>query len=152
MEKEQNVKTERTEKQAMKALVTETRNGHLLATRQPVKGKDGKIMKTRSGKDFYSYVVEGYVKGKPVKADLSGNDDGYYEIYEMMFGFSDKAELIVEDREQESQSGKVTRYKAYTLQVVDENGVVFTAPVKPQRGSDKTWIEFMLQDLPVEEE
>lgn len=128
------------------ARVTETRNGNLLITRELIKDKHGKPLKTKDGADFYGYFVRGFIRGQEKKVDLAGKDKGGYEPLELMFGIQDKAELIVTEEETEF-NGMKTHRTIYTAQVVDEDDEVWKCEVKPQRNSDKALLDFLMIEV-----
>ena len=130
-----------------KEKVTETINGNLVAVRKPLKDKDGKPYRSQSGNDCYGYVVKGYVRGKEYEVDFMPKDTGGYEPLDIVFDVSDRAELIMTEEEMTDDHGRKTRYTTYKLQTVDENGVVYSVGVKPQRDSDKTLLQMILNAL-----
>lgn len=131
------------EKAAMN--VTETINGHLVVVREPILDKNGKQMQTKEGRDYFAYCVRGTVRGRAVKADFTPKDFGGYEPLDIVFDVSPKAELFMEERESESdKTGKITKYMAYWVQSVDEDGRIYKCNVKPQRDSDKALLGMLL--------
>lgn len=127
--------------------ITETINGHLVAVRKPLKQKDGSPYRSQSGEDCYGYVVRGYVRGREYEVDFAPKDQGGYEPLDIVYDVSDKAELIMTEEEMIGDNGRKTRYTTYKLQTVDENGVVYAVGVKPQRDSDKTLLQMILNAL-----
>lgn len=129
------------------AVAAETLNGNLVVVREPIKDKNGKQMKTQDGRDYFAYLVRGKVRGRDVKIDFSPKDVGGYEPLDILFDISPKAELLMEERESESdKSNRVTKYMAYWLRVIDEDGAVWECGVKPQRDSDKTLLGYLLNE------
>ena len=125
--------------------LTETINGHLVVVREPIMDKYGKQMQTKDGRDYFAYCVRGNVRGREVKADFVPKDNGGYEPLDIVFDVSPKAELFMEERESESdKTGKVTKYMAYWVQTVDENGLIYSCNVRPQRDSDKALLSMLL--------
>lgn len=127
------------------AVVTETLNGNLVVVREPIKGKDGKQMKTQDGRDYFAYKTFGRVRGRNIKVDFSPKDMGGYEPLDILFDIAPKAELVMSDEEMTNEkTGKVTQYTAYKVRVVDEDGEIWECSVKPQRDSDKTLLKYLL--------
>lgn len=130
-----------------KAVVTETINGNLVITREPINGKNGKQLVTQDGRKYFAYVVRGIIRGQEKKVDFAPKDQGGYEPLDILFDISPKAELIMSDEEMTDSSGKVSKYTAYRAQVVDEDGEIWDCGVKPQRDSDKALLKFLLIEL-----
>lgn len=131
----------------VKAVVTETINGNLVITREPINGKNGKQLVTQDGRLYFAYVVRGIIRGQEKKVDFAPKDQGGYEPLDILFEISPKAELIMSDEEMTDSSGKVSKYTAYKAQVVDEDGEIWDCGVKPQRDSDKALLKFLLIEL-----
>lgn len=129
------------------AIVTETKNGNLVMVREPIIGKDGKQMVTKDGRLYFAYIVRGIIRGQEKKVDFVPKDMGGYEPLDILFDIAPKAELTMRDEEITDNDGKKTRYTAYTVQVVDEDGEIWDCNVKPQRDSDKALLKFMLIEL-----
>lgn len=129
------------------AVVTETKNGNLVMVREPIIGKDGKQMVTKDGRLYFAYIVRGIIRGQEKKVDFVPKDMGGYEPLDILFDIAPKAELTMRDEEITDNDGKKTRYTAYTVQVVDEDGEIWDCNVKPQRDSDKALLKFMLIEL-----
>ena len=130
-----------------KAVVTETVNGNLVITREPINGKNGKQMVTQDGRLYFAYVVRGVIRGQEKKVDFAPKDQGGYEPLDILFDISPKAELIMSEEEMTDASGKVSKYTSYRAQVVDEDGEIWDCGVKPQRDSDKALLKFLLIEL-----
>ena len=130
-----------------KAVVTETINGNLVITREPINGKNGKQLVTQDGRLYFAYVVRGNIRGQEKKVDFAPKDQGGYEPLDILFEISPKAELVMSDEEMTDSSGKITKYTSYKAQVVDEDGEIWACGVKPQRDSDKALLNFLLIEL-----
>ena len=126
---------------------TETINGNLVAVRTPLKDKHGKPYRSQAGNPCYGYVVKGIIRGKEYAVDFMPKDKGGYEPLDIVFDISDKAELIMTEEEMTDDNGRKTRYTTYKLQTTDEDGVVYSVGVKPQRDSDKTLLQMILNAL-----
>ena len=124
---------------------TETINGHVVVVREPILDKNGKQMQTKEGRDYFAYCVRGIVRGRAVKADFTPKDFGGYEPLDIVFDVSPKAELFMEERESESdKTGRITKYMAYWVRSVDDDGRIYECNVKPQRDSDKALLGMLL--------
>ena len=130
-----------------KAVVTETINGNLVITRDPILGKNGSQLKTQNGRLYFAYVVRGNIRGQEKRIDFAPKDQGGYEPLDILFDISPKAELVMTEEEMTDISGKVTKYTAYKAQVIDEDGEKWACGVKPQRDSDKALLNFLLIEL-----
>lgn len=122
-------------------------DGKLVVVREPILDKDGKQMETKDGRLYFAYVVRGIVKGKEIKADMCPKDMGGYEPLDILFDISPKAALVISDEVMTDDNGRETRYKVYKAEVVDEDGEIYSCPVRPQRDSDKTLLNFLLIEL-----
>lgn len=117
--------------------VNEVKN--LIVEREKFKAKDGK--------DYWSYVVYGKVRGRNVKVDFAAKDQGGYEVLDIIFDVKPTAELIMHDEEMTDDNGKTTKYTVYEVQNVDENGIVYNYKVKPSRDSDKSLLNMLINEL-----
>lgn len=129
-------------------VATEMINGNLVVVREPIKGKDGKQMKTQDGRDYFAYKTYGKVRGRDVKIDFSPKDMGGYEPLDILFDISPKAELIMTDEKMTNdKTGEVTQYTSYKLVAFDEDGEMWECGVRPQRDSDKTLLKYLLTEV-----
>lgn len=131
--------------------VTETVNGNLILTREPITNANGEQMKTADGRLYFAYVTRGVVRTpagiKEVKVDFCPKDQGGYEPLDLLFEFSPKAELVMTEETMTDNNGRTSHYTVYTAQVVDADGQIWPVSVKPQRDSDKTLLRFLLNTL-----
>ena len=127
--------------------LTQTVNGNLVAERTPLKDKHGKPYRSQSGNPCYGYAVKGFVRDKEYAVDFMPKDKGGYEPLDIVFDVSDKPELIMTEEEMIDDAGRKTHYTTYKFQAVDENGVVYSVGVKPQRDSDKTLLQMILNSM-----
>lgn len=132
MEKKENVKVNEEIKEDVK--VEEKK---LYVEREQFKGNDGK--------DYWSYILKGQIRGRDVKVDFAPKDKGGYEPLDIIFDVQPKAELIIGEEEMTSDSGKITKYNTYTLKTVDEDGIDYTCSVKPTRDSDKSLLGMLIK-------
>lgn len=112
----------------------------LLVEREQFTGKNGET--------YWSYVLKGKVRDRDIKVDFAPKDKGGYEPLDILFDVQDKAELLIgEDEMSDSVTGKVTKFKTYTLKTVDTDGVDYTCSVKPSRDSDKALLRMLINTL-----
>ena len=101
------------------------------------------------GKEYWNYFVKGRALGRDIRVDFIPKDKGGYEVLEILFSLQDKARLVIgEESTTDSVTGKVSRYKTYTLQFIDENDedkTMYDCSVKPARDSDKALLGMLLK-------
>ena len=136
MEKKENVNVNENVK-----AVTENKAPVLYVVREKFTGNDGK--------EYWSYMVKGKVRGRDVRVDFAPKDKGGYEPLDILFDVQDKAELIIGKEEMTDNSGKKTTYSTYTLRTIDTDGTEYTCGVKPARDSDKALLNMLLNTLKV---
>ena len=51
-------------------------DGNFIITREPIKGANGKQLKTQDGRLYYAYFINGKLRGRAVKVDFSPKDKG----------------------------------------------------------------------------
>lgn len=130
--------------QPKSVVVADVVDGNLLLRREPIKDKNGKLMKTRDGRQLFNYSVNGTIRGRSVKGDFMPRDVGGYEPLDIIFDFGVPVSLICTEETSTDYSGnKITRV-TYVAQIVDEGGNVFSCEVKPQRLSDKSLVDMLL--------
>ena len=100
---------------------------------------------TKDGETFFSYFVEGVIRGKNVKARVSPSDQGGYVLLDIIFDGKDEVELVVTPSSMVGEDGRQIEFVIYECRDVDENGQVFACKVKPQRQSDKAILEMLNQ-------
>jgi hypothetical protein len=100
----------------------------------------------KNDKTYYSYFVRGNIRGKEVKALLSPPDVGGYNVLDIVFGDSDKAELIVTPFEiKDDATKRVITGNSYEIMATDPDGEVFKCAIKPFRKSDKSLLNMLLR-------
>ena len=99
----------------------------------------------KDGKEFFSYFVKGLIRGKEVKARLSPQDMGGYDLLDIVFLTDEKAELVITPSEITGEDGRLIKFNSYECKNVDEDGVVYSCKLKPQRASDKSILEMLAQ-------
>ena len=99
------------------------------------------------GREFWSYIVKGKIRGRDVKVDFMPKDKGGYEPLDIVFDVNPTAELIMSEEEMTNDNGKTTKYTTYKVRNVDEFGVVYECGIKPARDSDKALFSMLLNTL-----
>ncbi|MBQ9482168.1 MAG: hypothetical protein IJU84_08395 [Clostridia bacterium] len=129
------------------AAVTET----VTAAEQAEKVTDSGLIVIREeweGKEkrkFWGYKVKGKVRNKEIVANFVAYDQGGYDILDLIFDISDTAKLVINEGSMtDTETGEVRKFRTYFVQNVDENGLVFSYKVKPNRESDKSAIQFLI--------
>lgn len=115
--------------------VAEMRNGNFVIRRRPVLDKRGNQYMTNDGRLYFKYKLRGNLRGREVLVDFSPRDKGGYVPLDLVFDVNPAAELDIIDKVTEF-NGKKQHSTVYTVNTVDENGVVWHAEVKPTGKSD----------------
>lgn len=118
------------EKKVTDFVAETTDSGNFVIVREPIKGANGKQLKTQDGRLYFAYVLFGKLRGRPVKVDFSPKDKGGYQPLDLVFDVSPKAELLINEVTQEINGTKNKR-TVYTVNTVDGDGLVWKAEVKP---------------------
>ena len=137
--KEQKV----TEKNTANFVAETTENGNFVITREPINGANGKQLKTQDGRLYFAYLLHGKLRNRTVKVDFSPKDKGGYELLDLVFDVSPKAELVISEVVQE-MNGVKSRRTVYTVNTVDENGQLWKAEIKPTRTSDRDMLAMLI--------
>ena len=138
-QKEQKV----TEQNTANFVAETTADGNFVVTREPIKGANGKQLKTQDGRLYFAYLLHGKLRNRPVKVDFSPKDKGGYELLDLVFDVAPKAELYISEVTQEINGTKSKR-TVYTVNTVDGDGIVWKAEVKPTRTSDKDMLAMLI--------
>lgn len=120
-----------------------TADGNFVIVREPIKGANGKQLKTQDGRLYYAYLINGKLRGRPVKVDFSPKDKGGYVPLDLVFDVSPKAELLITEVTQEI-NGRKQKRTVYTVNTVDENGQIWKAEIKPTRTSDRDTLAMLI--------
>lgn len=142
-EKNEKKVTEQVTTQASAFVAETTANGNFVITREAIKGANGKQLKTQDGRLYFAYLLRGTLRNRPVKVDFSPKDKGGYELLDLVFDVSPKAELIISEVTQEI-NGVKSRRPIYTVNTVDEDGVVWKSEIKPTRQSDRDMLAMLI--------
>lgn len=128
----------------VKAFVAETtQDGNFVIVREPIKGANGKQLQTQDGRLYYAYLLRGKLRGRDVKVDFSPKDKGGYELLDLVFDVSPKAELNITEVVQE-MNGVKSRRTIYTVNTVDEDGQIWKSEIKPSRTSDRDTLAMLI--------
>ncbi|MBP5242882.1 MAG: hypothetical protein J6Z36_04240 [Clostridia bacterium] len=122
-------------------------NQNLTVVRELLKNRDGSYYTSADGKNCFGYVVKGKIHGKEISASFIPKDFGGYGVLDIIFDIADQAELVVAQEEMTDNTGRKTKYTTYKIQTVDEDGVVYSIGVKPQRDSDKSYLQMILNSV-----
>ncbi|MDE6597290.1 MAG: hypothetical protein K2K60_01460 [Clostridia bacterium] len=132
-----------TEQKTTDFVAETTADGNFIITREPIKGANGKQLKTRDGRLYFAYVLQGKLRNRPVKVDFSPKDKGGYLPLDLVFDVSEKVELYITEVTQEINGTKSKR-TVYTVNAVDGDGLVWKAEVKPTRTSDRDMLAMLI--------
>ena len=118
-------------------------NGKIFIEREPIMIKE---------KAYMAYYIKGKIRGKDVKISIvppmdgDKKDMGGYTVFDIVFGDSNKAELVIQPFSFTDNTGKTVEGAKYLAQNVDaETGEVFECNIKPQRNSDKALLNMLLK-------
>lgn len=134
IENEKKVNVEETKNVEVKA-----QEKKLFVERESFVGSDGE--------NYWAYVVKGKVRTREVKVDFIPKDKGGYEPLDIVFEVSPKAELIMTNEEVTDSNGNKTKYVAYAVRTVDEEGMALECEVKPKQPSDKALLKMLITQL-----
>ncbi len=98
----------------------------------------------KNGKTYFGYFIKGTVRNKEVKVLITPPDFGGYAVLDIVFGDSNKCELVVTPFEMKDAQGNVISGNTYAVKSVDEDGKVYECSIKPMRKSDKTLLNMIL--------
>lgn len=97
-----------------------------------------------NGEQYYSYGVNGVLRGRKIRADFKPKDQGGYEVLDIVFDTMDKVELVIGEETMQSNDGTKSRYTTYTAKSVDADGSIYECPVSPARPSDKALFKMLV--------
>ncbi len=120
-----------------------TENGNFVIVREAIKGANGKQLTTQDGRLYFAYLLNGKLRGRAIKVDFSPKDKGGYQPLDLVFDVSAKAELEITEVVQE-MNGVKSRRTVYTVNTVDEYGIVWKCEVKPTRTSDRDMLAMLI--------
>ena len=100
----------------------------------------------KNGNTYFSYFIQGEIRGKHVKASVMPPDKGGYTVLDIVFGSAMAAELVVKPFEiKDDATGKVISGNTYAVKSYDEYGVEYECAIKPFRASDKALLNMLLK-------
>lgn len=132
-----------TEQKAADFVAETTADGNFVIVREPIKGANGKQLKTQDGRLYFAYLIHGKLRGRDVKVDFSPKDKGGYTPLDLVFDVSPKAELYISEVTQE-MNGVKSRRTVYTVNTVDSDGILWKAEIKPARTSDRDMLAMLI--------
>ena len=101
---------------------------------------------TKNGQEYFSYFINGNIRGKVYRIGVVPPDNGGYSVLDIVFGNEMSAELVLKPYEiKDEKTGQVLKGNTYAVRSVDEDGVVYKCPIKPARVSDKTMLNMFLR-------
>ena len=102
----------------------------------------------KNGKTYFSYFIEGEIRGKHVKAAVVPPDKGGYTVLDIVFGGAMAAELVVKPFEMKDEAtGKIISGNSFAVVSYDENGMSYECAIKPYRASDKAILNMILKAI-----
>ncbi len=122
-------------KNEVAATVADMANGNFIVRREAICDKRGNQFMTEDGRLYYAYLLRGKLRGRAIKVDFSPKDKGGYTPLDLVFDVSPEAELEITDEVTEF-NGKKQHRTVYTVNTVDEDGLVWKCEVKPTNKSD----------------
>ncbi|HIR23255.1 MAG TPA: hypothetical protein IAB32_05695 [Candidatus Scatosoma pullicola] len=130
--------------------VAEMRNGNFVIRREAILDKRGNQYVTSDGRLYFKYKLHGNLRGRKVVVDFSPKDKGGYLPLDLVFDVNPEAELDITDEVTEFNGRKQHR-TVYTVNTVDENGVVWHCEVKPTGKSDVDLLTMLMNmvNMPV---
>ena len=127
-----------TETKTQEQTVRVSENGNLIVERETFVNRKDK-------REMYGYFVRGQARGREIRADFVADDQGGYDVLDMIFSIKDTAELLITENEMTNDDGTKMAYTTYEVQNVDELGIVYKYKIKPARNSDKSYLNVILQ-------
>lgn len=99
-----------------------------------------------NGKGYFSYFIQGTIRGTPVKIRIVPPDKGGYTVLDIVFAGAMAADLVVMPFEMKDDAGKTITGNSYFVRSVDEHtGEVFECKIRPDRTSDKNLLAMLLR-------
>lgn len=98
----------------------------------------------RNGKSYFTYFINGNVRGKDVRVAVMPPDKGGYTVLDIVFGNEMSAELVIKPYEiKDEATGNVIKGNTFAVVSHDEDGTEYTCPIKPFRQSDKSLLAML---------
>ena len=100
----------------------------------------------KDGKSYFSYFINGKIRGKDVRILVTPPDKGGFTVLDIVFGNEMQADLIVNPYEiKDDATGNVIKGNTYAVRSIDENGEVYECTIKPFRQSDKALLNMLIK-------
>ena len=100
----------------------------------------------KDGKSYFSYFINGKIRGKDVRILVNPPDKGGFTVLDIVFGNEMQADLIVNPYEiKDDATGNVIKGNTYAVRSIDENGEVYECTIKPFRQSDKALLNMLIK-------
>jgi hypothetical protein len=138
-------------KESTETKVTETAEAEVTETAASAAGTDEAVRRLlisrekfkSKGKEYWSYVVKGKIRGREMKVDFEPLDKGGFEFLDIVFDGAQSADLAMIPFEFKDNSGKKVSGIRYEVQSADEYGE-YKIQVKPARSSDLAILNSLL--------
>lgn len=125
-------------------------NGNLVIQRKPINDKNGKQRLTDDGRKWFAYMIPCKLFGRETQIDFEPRDKGGYELLDILFDLSPKAELIMAEATMTDDNGRTSEYMTYTARVYEpKSGKPIVCSIKLSRNSDKDILRNLLSMLDV---
>lgn len=100
----------------------------------------------KNGRTYFSYFIQGDIRGKHVRASVMPPDKGGYTVLDIVFGNAMAAELMVKPFEiKDDATGRVITGNSFAVISYDENGEIYECAIKPSRASDKAILNMLVK-------
>lgn len=97
----------------------------------------------KSGQEYFSYFIEGEVKGKPVRVNIVPHDIGGYNVLDIVFLDAEQVTLDIRPVSMKDAAGEEITINTFYVVSCDENGEIYECPVKPKNKSDKVLLTML---------
>ena len=102
----------------------------------------------KNGNTYFSYFVQGEVRGKQVRASMIPPDKGGYTVLDIVFGDAMAADLVVKPFEiKDEATGKSITGNTFAAVTYDEDGEAYECPIAPSRKSDKAILNMLVKAM-----
>lgn len=102
----------------------------------------------KNGKTYFSYFIQGEIRGKHVRAAVVPPDKGGYTVLDIVFGNAMACELMVKPFEiKDEATGRVISGNSFAVVSYDENGEIYECSIKPYRASDKAILNMLVKAM-----
>lgn len=114
-------------------------NGNLVVVREKIIGRNGQPMLSAKGNYVYAYVIHCKIRERDMQINISpkASDVGAFELLDLIFTISSKAELIIGEESMTDDNGRTTYYPTYTVHVREGN-IDYDCSVRLSRPSDRS--------------